>query len=136
MKPRKSSFKLGNCAKLAPRYCGPFEILARVGPVAYQLALPPNLRIHNVFHVSLLKKYIHDATHIIDWDVIQVEPEGDFPVESDCILERREMNLRNRSIGQVKVQWKHLGPDEATWELERNMREAYPELFQERWDEE
>ena len=121
VKPRKSSFKLGSCAKLAPRYCGPFEILARVGPVAYQLALPPNLRIHNVFHVSLLKKYIHDATHVIDWNVIQVEPEGDFPVEPDCILERREMNLRNRSIGQVKVQWKHLGPDEATWELESKM---------------
>ena len=103
VKPRKSSFKFGSCARLAPRYCGPFEILARIGPVAYQLALPPNLRIHNVFHVSLLKKYIHDATHIIDWDVIQVEPEGDFPVEQDYILERREINLRNCSIGEVKV---------------------------------
>ena len=111
-------------------YCGPFEILARIGPVAYQLALPPNLRIHNVFHVSLLKRYIHDATHIIDWDVIQVELEGDFPVEPDCILDRREISLRNHSIGQVKVQWKHLGPDEATWELEGSMREAYPALFQ------
>jgi len=50
-----------------------------------------------------------------------VEPEGDFLVEPDCILDRREISLRNRSIGQVKVQWKHLGPDEATWELEKNM---------------
>jgi len=136
VKPRKSSFKLGSCAKLAPRYCGPFEVLARVGPVAYQLALPPNLKIHNVFHVSILKKYVHDATHVIDWNVIQVEPEGDFPVEPDCITERREISLRNRSIGQVKVQWKHLGPDEATWELESKMREAYPILFQEGSDEE
>ena len=59
-------------------YCGPFEILASVGPVAYQLAFPPNLRIHNVFHVFILKKYVHDSTHVIDSDVIQVEPEGYF----------------------------------------------------------
>ena len=66
VKPRKRSCKLGICAKLAPRYCVPFEILARVGLVAYQLALPPNLKIDNVFHISILKKYIHDATHVID----------------------------------------------------------------------
>ena len=70
VKQRNNSFKLGSCAKLATRYCGPFEILARVGLVAYQLALPPHLRIHNVFHISILKKYIHDATHMIDWNVI------------------------------------------------------------------
>ena len=66
VKPIKISFKLGSCAKLAPRYCGPFEILAKVGPVAYKLALPPNLRIHTIFHVSILKRYVHDTTHVID----------------------------------------------------------------------
>jgi len=91
VKPRKSSLRLGKCTKLAPRYYGPFEILARVGPVAYQLALPASIRVHNIFHVSLLKKYVHDATHVLDWDVIQVEPE--------CILDKRELTLWNRTIG-------------------------------------
>jgi hypothetical protein len=61
---------MGTCAKLEPRFCGPFEILDRVGHVAYRLALPPRVKAHNVFHVSLLKKYVHDSNHIIDWSVI------------------------------------------------------------------
>ena len=112
--PKKSSLRLGSCAKLAPHYCGPFEIMSRIGQVAYQLALPPNLRVHNVFHIFILKKYVHDATHVVNWNDVQVEPEGYFLVEPNYILERREITLRNRTIGQVKVQWKHLSPEEAT----------------------
>ena len=128
--PKKISLRVGICTKLAPCYCGPFEILSRIGQVAYQLALPPNLRVHNVFHISVLKKYVHDATHVVNWNYVQVEPEGYFLVEPDCILGRREITLRNRTIGQGKVQWKHLSPEETTWELESNMRDAYPILFQ------
>ena len=73
---KKSSLILRSCAKLAPRYCGPFEIMFRIGQVAYQLALPPNLRVHNVFQISVLNKYVHDATHVINWNVLQVEPKG------------------------------------------------------------
>ena len=112
-------------------YCGPFEILAKIVLIAYQLALPPTIKVHNVFHVSILKKYVHDATHVIKWNVIQVETEGEFQVELECILDKREILLRNRTIGQVKMQWKHLSPKEATWELESNMQEAYTDLFQE-----
>ena len=99
--------------------------------MAYQLALPPNLIIRNIFHISILKNYVHDATHVIDWNVIKVEPEGDFHVEPYCILNKRKMFLWNHTIGQVKVQWKHLNPYEATWELESDMRVAYIALFQE-----
>ena len=81
VKPKKSSLKLGSCAKLAPKYYGPFKILSKMGHVAYQLALPPNLKIHNFFHVSILKRYVYDATHVINWNDVQVEPEGDFLVE-------------------------------------------------------
>ena len=104
VRPKKSSLRLGSYAKLAPRYCGPFEILSRIGQVAYQLALPQNLRVHNVFHFSVINKYVHDATHVVNWNDVQVEPKGDFLVEPDCILGRREITLQHHSIGQVKVQ--------------------------------
>ena len=62
LKAKKISLKLGSCAKLSPRYCGPFEVLERIGPVAYRIVLPSNTSAHNVFHVSLLKKYIMNLT--------------------------------------------------------------------------
>lgn len=69
---RRSALQWNGGAKLAPRFCGPFQILARVGPVAYQLALPSHIRVHNVCHVSVLKKYVYDPKHIISWQDIQV----------------------------------------------------------------
>ena len=76
VKANISSLKLGNCSKLVARYCGPFEILERIGPVTYMIALLASMFVHNVFHVSLLKKYIPNVNHVIDWNVIQVEQEG------------------------------------------------------------
>jgi hypothetical protein len=87
VKANISSLKLGNGSKLEARYCGSFEILERIGPVAYMLALPAYMSIHNVFHVSLLKKYIPDANHVIDWNVIQVEQERTFQVHLVRILD-------------------------------------------------
>ena len=86
-------------------------------------------RAHNVFHVSLLKKYVHDSNHVINWNVIQVELKGEFRTDLMCILDRKVTMLQNRAIGQVKVQWEHYGPEEATWELEDAMRLANPYLF-------
>eukprot|EP00253_Pinus_taeda_P006497 PITA_06497 len=126
---RKSTLQWSGCTKLAPRYCGPFHVLARIGPVAYQLALPSHIRIHNVLHVSILKKYVYDPKHVIQWQDIRVEPEGEILVEPLSILDRREVQLRKRAITQVKVQWKHFGPDEAAWEDKEFMRKAHLELF-------
>jgi hypothetical protein len=121
VKSRHSSLKLGNCFKLAARYCGPFEILDRIGHVTYMLALSASLCIHNVFHVSLLKKCVLDANHIIDWNVIQVELEHDFQVWSVCILDRKIKQLWNRAMELVKVRWTWYNPKDATWEREDAM---------------
>jgi hypothetical protein len=130
VKANRISLKLGSCAKLVARFCGSFEILEMIGPVAYMLALPASMTVHNVFHVSLLKKYIPDANHVIDWNVIQVEQEGVLQVHPVRILDRKNNQLWNRAIGLVKVQWTWYGPEDTTWEHEDVMRAEYPHLFE------
>ncbi|WVZ78317.1 LOW QUALITY PROTEIN: hypothetical protein U9M48_026053 [Paspalum notatum var. saurae] len=116
--------------KPAPRYIGPFKIVERKGEVAYKLELPPNLSgIHNVFHVSQLKKCLRVPEE-------QAPPEGpdvredltytEHPVK---ILETSERVTRNRRVKMCRVQWKHHTEDEATWEREEELRATYPGLF-------
>jgi hypothetical protein len=87
--PKKISLKLGSFTKLAAEFCSPFEILDRIGPVAYMLALPASMNVHNVFNVYLLNKYVHDPNHVIDWHLIQVETEGDFQVQPVQVLDKK-----------------------------------------------
>ena len=75
---------------------------------------------------------MYDTTHIIEWNVIQVELEGEFQTEPFCILDKRERMLRNRAIFQMQVQWKNFSPRQATLEMKDKMREAYPSVF---WNE-
>jgi hypothetical protein len=85
------------------------------------LALPASMCIHNVFHVSFLKNYVFDANHVIDWNVIQVEQEGNFQVHAVCILDRKVKLLWNRAIELVNIQWTYYGHEDATWEHEDAM---------------
>ena len=71
---------------MAPRFCGTFSIIERIALVGYRIALLPTLNFHDVFHVSFLKKYVKDVDHVIDWFVLQVEPDGEFQPEPQCIL--------------------------------------------------
>jgi hypothetical protein len=107
-----------------------FKILDRIGPVSYMIALPSSMNVHNVFHVSLLKKYLHDPNHVIDWRLIQVETEGDFQVQPLLVMDKKVKMLRNRVIEMVKVQWTSYGPEDATWEHEDSMRAKYPQRFE------
>ncbi|CAJ2673060.1 unnamed protein product [Trifolium pratense] len=116
--------------KLTSRFIGPFEILKRVGKVAYRIALPPSLaNMHDVFHVSQLRKYVSDPTHVIESDDVQVR--DDLTVETVPLrIEGREVKrLRNKEIASVKVVWGGPAGENATWELESKMRDSYPDLF-------
>jgi hypothetical protein len=92
-KANRSSLKLEFFSKLVAIYCGSFEILERIGTIAYILAFLASMPIHNVFHVSLLKKYIPNANHVIDWNVIHLEQESDFQVHPVHILDRNRRKL-------------------------------------------
>jgi hypothetical protein len=82
-----------------------------------------------MFHVSLLKKYIPNPNHVIDWNVIQVEQDGALQVHLVCILDRKRKHLWNRSIGLVKVHWTWYSPEDTTWEHEDAMWAEYPHIF-------
>ena len=102
-----------------------------MGAVAYRLALPPSLSgVHEVFYVSMLRKYTPDPTHVVDWDELVIDADGTFEEGPVSIMESREQVFRRKTVRLVKVLWKHRGVEEATWELEDTMRTGYPFLFQ------
>jgi len=113
--PLKSSIRFGQKGKLATRYVGPFEILQRVGPVAYRLALPLALQgIHDMFHVSNLRRYTSDPNHVISYEPLQLKENRTYVEEPIEIVDRMDRVLRNRTIPYVKVLWKHHGSTDAT----------------------
>ena len=91
--------RFGKRGKLNPRYIGPFEILERIGPVAYRLALPPELsNIHNVFHVSMLRWYLRDPEHVIDYENLEVREDLTYKEQPVQILDHHNQVLRNKTF--------------------------------------
>ena len=123
--------KFGKQGKLSTRYIEPFKILERVGTVAYQLALPPCMSgVHEVFHVSMLRKYTPDLAHAVDWEDITVDTYGTFKEGPVRIMDSQDQVLRRKTVKLVKVLWQHCGEDEAIWERKDTMRATYPYLFE------
>ncbi|GAU31786.1 hypothetical protein TSUD_22320 [Trifolium subterraneum] len=116
--------------KLCPRYIGPYQIIKRVGSVAYQLALPPSMSgMHNVFHVSQLIKFIPDPFRPVELELIDLKPDLTYQSDPVRIVERDVKVLRNKQIPIVKVEWEQSPDGEFTWELESKMMSNYPYLF-------
>nr|KYP49956.1 Transposon Ty3-G Gag-Pol polyprotein [Cajanus cajan] len=115
--------------KLTPRFVGPYQIIQRVGPVAYRLALPPFLsNLHDVFHVSQLRKYVYVPSHVVELDDVQVKENLTFEKLPVVVVDHKLKELRGKSIALVKVLW-DAANGEATWEVEQQCREQYPFLF-------
>jgi hypothetical protein len=129
--PTKGVQRFGIKGKLAPRYVGPFEILKVCGPVAYKLRLPSQMAaIHDVFHVSQLKKCIKVPTEIVETCAIEIEPNLSYTKRPIQILDTKERVTRRKKIKMYKILWDHHTKEEATWEAETYLQRNFPDFLQ------
>ena len=129
--PWRKILRFGKKGKLSPRFIGSYEVFERIGPVTYCLALPPELtKLHNMFHVSMLRRYLSDESHMLPMQDVQVQADLLYDEEPKAILAREVKNLWNKQVPLVKVFWQHHGREEVTWELEATMRAQYSQLFE------
>lgn len=112
-------------AKLAPKYFGPYQIVQKIGPVAYKLELPANSKIHPVFHVSLLKKKVGDGV-VIQTELPLTGKDGQLQLEPLAVLDRKLINRNNRPHTLVLVQWTNSIPEDATWEDWHTLQQRFP----------
>ena len=104
--PLKGVMRFGKKNKLSPRFVGPFEILDKIGSTVYRVALPPALsKIHNVFHISNLRKYIPDSKHVIKYEPLRIQENLSYEEIPIKILDCKEQVLRTKTIPIVKVLW-------------------------------
>ncbi|XP_073017801.1 uncharacterized protein [Primulina eburnea] len=129
--PFRGTMRFGHKGKLAPRYIGLYVIVERIGTLAYRLDLPPSLSlIHNVFHVSMLRKYEPDLSHILNVEDVELDSSLRYVEHPVKILDRKEKQLRSKTITLALVHWSRHGREESTWELEAKMRQEWPHLFE------
>ena len=130
--PWKKVMRFGRKGKLSPRFIGSYEVIEKVGLVAYRLALPQELeKIHNVFHVSMLRRYRSNPSHVVSSEIIELRPDLTYEEEPIEIFAREVKELRNKRIPLVKVLWNNHKTEEATWESEETMHQQYLQLFNE-----
>jgi hypothetical protein len=123
----KGVSRFGVKRKLAPRYIGSFPILERCGAVAYRLQLPEILSaVHNVFHVSQLKKYLRVPDRTIDVVNVTLEPDLTYLEHPIHVLDQKDRVTRRRVLKFYKVQWNQHVEDEATWETQDFLEKNFP----------
>ena len=123
---KQTSLKDKGHQKISPKFYGPYQILQRIGQVAYKLALPAHSKIHPVFHVSCLKKVVGQNCRI-QTKLPELDEEGSIWLHPEAVLSTRERQLRQRTIKEVLIQWKDTQPEDATWEPSTILQQ-FPDL--------
>ena len=122
--PWNKVMRFGKKGKLSPRFIGSYDVIEKVGPRAYRLALPPELeKIHNVFRVSMLRRYRLDPSHVVSLETIEFRPDLTYEEEPVEILAQEVKELRKKRIPLVKELWRNHKIKEAIWESEEVMRQ-------------
>jgi hypothetical protein len=128
--PTRGVKRFGIKGKLAPHYISPFLVLARLGNVAYHLELPPALAgVHNVFHVSQLKKCLRPPMDVVVDDVSPLDADLSYPEHPVKILDQQDRVMRHQTIQFFKVQWSRHSKQEAAWETEECLCSKYPRFL-------
>ncbi|XP_074283396.1 uncharacterized protein LOC141607945 [Silene latifolia] len=110
--------RFGKRGNLSQKFVGPYEMLNRIGEVAYRLALPPALdKVHNVFHVSQLRSYVSDPTHVLEPEHVEIDEQLSYVEEPKEILDRKVKKTRNGETALMKVLWSNHKVKEVTWKL-------------------
>jgi hypothetical protein len=128
--PMKGVRRFGIKGKLALRYIGPYPIINKYGPTSYQVELPAKLSgVHNVFHVSQLKRCLKPPTYMVIKDTIPLEPDLTYKAYPIKVLDQQDRVTRNKTTRFYKIQWNDHSEDEATWEHEDFLRANYPDFL-------
>src|SRR4029078_475715 len=128
--PTRGVQRFGVKGKLAPRYIRPFEIIETCGPVAYRLRLSSQLAaVHDVFHVSQLRKCIKVPTEILEPQDIEIESDLSYMEYPIKILDTKERSTRREKVKMYKIQWNHHTEEEATWETENFLQRNFPDFL-------
>lgn len=125
---RQSTLKRKGVEKLKPRFYGPYRVIRRVGQVAYELELPQGSKIHNIFHVSCLKKALGSQVTATE-ELPPTDDEGHLVLQPEAIIDVREKQLRNRTVREFLVRWKNLSDEDATWEGEKILQHPSLQLL-------
>ena len=108
--PKGGVVRFNKRGKLSPMFIGPFEMLEGIGIVVYRLTLPPDMSgVHEVFHVSMLRKYTPDPAHVVDLGQIEVDTDETFEEGPVCIVDSRDQVLQCKTVRLVRVLWRHYG---------------------------
>ena len=125
---RQTSLAMRRNLKLSPKFYGPYQIVEKIGLVAYKLHLPPDSQIHPVFHISMLKKKIGEHSPPLT-TLPPVDSMGYFLVEPVAILDRRMVKKNNQANVQLLVQWFNMPASKATWEDYDSFMQKFPQFY-------